>query len=529
MNKERILKLISNPALLADSDVSALCDLAEAFPASAPIQMLYLKGLQKNQSYLYQKQLKRAALTIPSRQRLFDFLQDPTEFEGNQSEVHASEATVPQASSPKTTVSETPKLAEVAATSQDDEKSTGPAEVVSDVEIRTSPQMEASTGVKEKPEEVSKEKTFTEASKNAATEQLIADGLKGHVSPSNLNAASKSDGEIQPEAASKKTTTNSEDPATAAKVLEDGTVAFDLDRVDARTRAVIERSLALRAKLAQKKSAVVPSNEEPKIEESRPVAPVVSIEAVAKEAPEAVSNQIEGKVSEAEELHENEGAVPVVDILEDHQDWEMPESDEKAAIPADESGADLSIAEHNEPFPLLVFNANEITPIPSENSAANLGEQDLQDEKPKEGWVQEIKEFEEAELPTKNLAQEQVNETGHTFFEWIQLLEQGVQPRAKVVKASSDKLQLIDNFLKKVPALKPTKEVYQTKEIKSQPLVESPREQLMTETLANVYLAQKHYDKAIGAFEILRLKYPEKSSYFADLILKVRKLKNSPE
>jgi hypothetical protein len=40
----------------------------------------------------------------------------------------------------------------------------------------------------------------------------------------------------------------------------------------------------------------------------------------------------------------------------------------------------------------------------------------------------------------------------------------------------------------------------------------------MTETLARVYLEQKKYQRAIQAYEILILKYPEKSSFFADRI-----------
>jgi virulence-associated protein VapD len=44
----------------------------------------------------------------------------------------------------------------------------------------------------------------------------------------------------------------------------------------------------------------------------------------------------------------------------------------------------------------------------------------------------------------------------------------------------------------------------------------------MTETLARVYLEQKKYQKAIQAYEILILKYPEKSSFFADRISDIR-------
>ena len=50
---------------------------------------------------------------------------------------------------------------------------------------------------------------------------------------------------------------------------------------------------------------------------------------------------------------------------------------------------------------------------------------------------------------------------------------------------------------------------------------------LVTETLAKVYIRQKHYKKAIQAYEILMLKYPEKSSFFASQISEIKKLANS--
>ena len=49
----------------------------------------------------------------------------------------------------------------------------------------------------------------------------------------------------------------------------------------------------------------------------------------------------------------------------------------------------------------------------------------------------------------------------------------------------------------------------------------------MTETLAKVYLEQKKYSKAIQAYEILILKYPEKSSFFAHRILDIKNLQQN--
>ena len=47
---------------------------------------------------------------------------------------------------------------------------------------------------------------------------------------------------------------------------------------------------------------------------------------------------------------------------------------------------------------------------------------------------------------------------------------------------------------------------------------------LTTETLAELYIEQGHYDRAIQAYEILCLKYPKKSSFFADHIREIKKL-----
>jgi predicted Zn-dependent protease len=51
-------------------------------------------------------------------------------------------------------------------------------------------------------------------------------------------------------------------------------------------------------------------------------------------------------------------------------------------------------------------------------------------------------------------------------------------------------------------------------------------DEIITETLADIYLQQKKYEKALKAYAKLSLKYPEKSVYFATRIKEIEDLKN---
>lgn len=84
------------------------------------------------------------------------------------------------------------------------------------------------------------------------------------------------------------------------------------------------------------------------------------------------------------------------------------------------------------------------------------------------------------------------------------------------------KFDLIDKFIADNPKIKPQKDV---PKIAIGDSVKFDTKELMTETLAKVYLEQKKFKKAIQAYKILSLKYPEKSGFFADRIKAVEKLR----
>ena len=123
----------------------------------------------------------------------------------------------------------------------------------------------------------------------------------------------------------------------------------------------------------------------------------------------------------------------------------------------------------------------------------------------------------------------------HSFQEWLQLSrtqpivrESNQKSPVELVPIDENKKkksELIDKFIETNPKISPIK--HNTTSHATFDLNKDDNSSLMTETLARVYLEQKKYQKAIQAYEILILKYPEKSSFFADHISDIKILQQN--
>jgi hypothetical protein len=119
----------------------------------------------------------------------------------------------------------------------------------------------------------------------------------------------------------------------------------------------------------------------------------------------------------------------------------------------------------------------------------------------------------------------------HSFQEWLQLTQfkpierQEEEITPQIDEEKSKKLELIDKFIEANPKIPAIKEAVKTP-VNISKSVEEPTH-LMTETLAKVFLEQKKYHRAIQAYEILILKYPEKSTFFADRIKNIKDLQQN--
>ncbi|TLX76169.1 hypothetical protein E9993_08125 [Labilibacter sediminis] len=102
-----------------------------------------------------------------------------------------------------------------------------------------------------------------------------------------------------------------------------------------------------------------------------------------------------------------------------------------------------------------------------------------------------------------------------SFSDWLHVMRYSSSPvKEKSEKKTPKGMNLIDNFLSAKPKII-TAPSSKTKEVDLSEQDTKHQDDILTETLADIYIKQGYKSKAISILEKLLLKYPEKNAYFA--------------
>ena len=119
----------------------------------------------------------------------------------------------------------------------------------------------------------------------------------------------------------------------------------------------------------------------------------------------------------------------------------------------------------------------------------------------------------------------------HSFSEWLDMFQPDYEQYGQAAESEparrSPENDLIERFLREKPRIEPRSPLDDTDPpVDLAARMETIQDEFLTETLARIYVQQKHYKRAIYAYEKLCLKYPEKYSYFADQIDGIKRFIN---
>jgi len=433
MNAKKINTLFKHPEQITSEDLIGLKQAVDDFPYAAPLHALYMKALQKKESYLLPGQIKRAAIATPNRAALKEFHDMPIPGMESAKEVPVVDFTE---------VAEAGKVEEVeVAAKAPEKKAVEPVKAVESVKAKVEKAAEPATPKTEK-KQVAAQKSEAVKSKSKVKEPVKLETPK-------------------PKAA----------PAKSASAQE------DLSHLPEAVRKAILRSRALRGE-------EIPTST---TEEKKP-AEVAAPE--LKQRPSEVSAEPTKKAEGVEPTQ----TVSVEEKLADEKPVEdKPVQEEQPAV-AEKPAAEKSVAE--KPAPEKPKQAPK-TPKPKIEKATKSEAASIEEK------------LEVREMPFSEKA---------SFMEWLTADFSDGEPK-KVVRSAPKDVKTIISELPKFPAPK------KDGKIDVFHLPSDDQGKFVTETLAEIYLKQALWDKAINAYEVLSLKYPEKSGFFADRIREIKKHK----
>lgn len=513
MDSKEFIALLKDHEKVSHQSVEELKKLSLEYPYSQAVQLLYAIRLSQSSEYLFNRQLGKASILTDDRSVLFDLFEREKEEEP------------PRAAGTAKTVVENSPLPSGPKEKKEEEMPIAAGETQS-AETREAP--EEMPEPQEIPEEVEPEEVELE-------EEIMETKAQEPEMP-----ASEPEAETAP-APAPAPMEPVEKPEPAAPLAADTAKYAGLSAKE-RIKAILEENRRLREEFDNRKTTSgeganseinqrireirenfdkVKRSEKP--EEERPSEPRAAPEPQVEPETAAPETPEQPPVPVFFEANETEKEAEPVEKTEPVEEEERPQpvEDIKATEEReDESGED--------PMPF------EIDAEEEENTAG--GPEEPAAELVDVGKETEAEAGEGHHPPPEKKAPLPTGDEKHSFGGWLQRLKEERaregegKPKTESPSVPIDKkLELLDSFVEKLPDLKKNRPVMPKPEKANVDMGHLQEEDgsLVTETLARVYLKQQHYQKAIKAYEILKLKYPEKSAFFADQISQIKELINS--
>ena len=213
--------------------------------------------------------------------------------------------------------------------------------------------------------------------------------------------------------------------------------------------------------------------------------------AVSRSIEQEVSPETKDNIEKTEEVEVEEEYAKTEDVLAEETPSETPEEVEKNAVNAD--------------------------PIPHENTEVK----DTENHTDFFSWLASKTEVSETK-DTQSLKEDQI-ENKVEIQSNIETTEKTVNStEIEDTKEEKSKVNsIIEKFITEEPHIsRPKKEFFSPSKVAKKSLDESSLP--VSETLAQIFAAQGNYPKAIASYEQLMLKFPEKKSFFANQIKKLK-------